>query len=101
MSNQSYVQVAPDGSGRRIANFAVALPAGTAVTDSDGVVSYLSAETTVFLQRVAIADSEGNIIEDFVGDDRQGEIISELRELRRVFCRSTDQLFVDPPEDIS
>lgn len=63
MANEAYMQVAPDSSGKRVANFAVALPVGTAVTDGDGVVTYLAAETTVFLQRVVLTDSDGEPVD--------------------------------------
>lgn len=54
-----YVQVAIDGVGKKVGNFAVTLPAGTIVTDKDGVQSALAVNATVFLQRVVLVDSKG------------------------------------------
>jgi hypothetical protein len=82
MTAPGYIQLAADGSGKRVANFAVALPAGTLVTDGDGNQTVLSAATTVFVQRVALTDSSGNAIDDLVGNDRQDEILDELRKIR-------------------
>jgi hypothetical protein len=76
-----YAQVAPDSTGKRIANFAIVLPVGTLVSDADGTQTALSAATTVFVQRVALTDSSGNAIDDFIGNDRQGEIIAVLRRI--------------------
>jgi hypothetical protein len=43
-------------SGPGVSNFAVTLPAGTAVTASDGTTSVLAADTVVYVQRVALSD---------------------------------------------
>lgn len=56
MADEGFVQVAVDSTGKRIANFAVTLPAGTVVTNADGSTTTLAVDTPVFLQRVVIGD---------------------------------------------
>lgn len=58
-----YVQVADDGQGKRVGNYAVKLPAGTVVADKDGVLTTLTADTTLFLQRVVLTDSRGEEVD--------------------------------------
>jgi hypothetical protein len=93
MADEGYVQVATDGSGKRMANLTVALPVGTIVTDGSGNQTVLSSATTVFLEKVIIADTTGKAITDFTGNDRQKELIREIRELRRIMCEYTGQVF--------
>lgn len=45
------------GTGKRIGNAVVTLPAGTVLTNADGTTTTLAADTPVFLQRVVLADS--------------------------------------------
>jgi hypothetical protein len=81
VATEGYVQVAVDSTGKRIGNFAVVLPVGTLVSDADGTQTALSAATTVFVQRVALTDSSGNAIDQFIGNDRQDEILHVLRRI--------------------
>jgi hypothetical protein len=59
VATEAYVQVPPDSTGRRVANFAVTLPGGTAVTDAAGTQTFLAADTTVFVQKVTLVDRAG------------------------------------------
>jgi hypothetical protein len=84
VATNGYAQVAPDSTGKRIANFAIVLPVGTLVSDADGTQTALSAATTVFVQRVALTDSSGNAIDQFIGNDRQDEVLRVLRKILAV-----------------
>lgn len=55
-----YIQVATDGAGKKVANVAVVLPAGTAVVDAAGDYSVLTADEAVFVQMVTLVDADGN-----------------------------------------
>jgi hypothetical protein len=77
-----FVQGPPDiGGGKRIANLTVTLPAGTPITAADGTISVLSAPAEVFIQKVALSDSQGNLISEF-GSSTQDEILIELKRIR-------------------
>lgn len=56
MANESYTQVATDGSGRKIESLPVTVPAGTYVTNTDGTRTKLTADIVVFRQGMVIAD---------------------------------------------
>jgi hypothetical protein len=73
--DDAYVQVAADATGgKRIANFAVTLPAGTLVTDADGVQTALSVETTVFVQRTAVSDPATGVAAQVSGEADRGRL---------------------------
>jgi hypothetical protein len=44
------------GTGKRIGNAVVTLPAGTVLTNADGTTTTLASDTPVFLQRVVLGD---------------------------------------------
>lgn len=63
MEAPAFVQVATDGAGRRISNVAMTLPAGTLVTNTDGTTTQLANPVTVFLQRVVLANKDGETLD--------------------------------------
>lgn len=91
-----FVQGPPDiGTGKRIANLTVTLPAGTPVINFDGSATTLAAETVVYIQKVALADAAGNTISKFEDVDVQQEILRELKRVRRGIAEMSGMLLND------
>jgi hypothetical protein len=99
MAMDGYVQLAADGSGRRVANYAVKVPAGTVVLDASGTASALAAETTVFLQRVALSDGEGNEL-DLAAAAWKTAVLAELRAGRQLLQKLLGDLPTDDPPEV-
>lgn len=84
MAIEGFVQVAEDGSGKKIRNLVLE------VVQPDGTVA------TVLMQAVSIVDSEGRAA-DFGGTETNALLRSLLREmsaLRRMYGRATGQQHV-------
>jgi len=86
MSEQKGVIQGPSdiSTGKRIANLTVMLPVGTTLTAVDGTITTLSTPVPAFIQKIAMSDSDGAVIERFANDeDTQTEILLELKRIRR------------------
>lgn len=91
-----FVQGPPDiGTGKRIANLTVTLPAGTPVINSDGSTTTLATDAVVYIQKVALADAAGNTISKFEDVDVQQEILRELKRIRRGIAEMSGMLLND------
>ena len=78
-----FIQGPPDiGTGKRIANLTVTLPAGTQVVNADGSTTTLAADAVVYIQKVALSDSKGNTLEDFGSEAMQAAVLLELKAIR-------------------
>lgn len=74
-----FVQGPPDvGTGKRIGNAVVTLPAGTVVTNYDGTSTTLSVDTQVYLQKVVLADPETLASASVSGESGRGAVGVEL-----------------------
>lgn len=93
MSTQAYVQVATDGSGKRIDNTAILVPSGTIVTDASGVESALTGDIVVFRQTTTIGDPENiNQRANVTGEVGRGTIMVETKQLDEISKTLTDIL---------
>lgn len=91
-----FVQGPPDiGGGKRIANIVVTLPAGSAVTNADGSTTALTTDTQVYIQRVTLADSKGFPMDSLTDQDRQEEILQELKKIRRGIVKICGESFLE------
>lgn len=54
--SEGYIQVDVDGSGKKVDNAAITVPAGTVVVGSDGTATTLTADAIYYRQRVVIGD---------------------------------------------
>lgn len=83
MSNSvdSFVQVAPDSTGKKIRNLQITIlqPDGSLVTTQ--------------MQVTAISDADGNIYDPFDQQQIQLEILSELKMLRKMVAKFTNSEF--------
>lgn len=66
------------GTGKRIGNAVVTLPAGTVLTNADGTITTLANDTPVFLQRVVIGDSETLASASVSGESGRGAMAIRL-----------------------
>ena len=76
-ASESYVQVAADGSGKKIRNLKV-----STYVDVNGVPTL----TDVYIQVASIADENGVPIDFDEGTQVQRQILEQLRTLERLFC---------------
>lgn len=79
MSLPGYVQVAPDSTGKKIANTPITLPAGTVVLNDDGTKTTLAAATVVYIQNVHLVDEDGKPIP--IQDLGSGQTVALLEEI--------------------
>jgi hypothetical protein len=71
----SYVQVLPDGAGKKVEATPVTIPAGTVITASDGSTTTLSADATYFRQVVALGGSDFGALARVSGEADRGHLI--------------------------
>jgi len=77
MPTESYIQIAPNSTGSRIRNLRLTVLSPD-VVDANGQMTPF----TVQMQVIALADSDGNIL-DFKGDTGwQEEMLTELKSIR-------------------
>jgi hypothetical protein len=89
MPTEGFVRVAADSTGKRVSSLAVTLPAGTRTTDKDGLVTILTADTTVFVQHVLLVDESGEPI-DVAG------MVREQKETNEWLSQILDALTSQP-----
>ena len=83
-SPDTFVEVAPDGTGKRIRNVALD------VVQADGTV------VTVYMQVVAIRDNEGQPVNLESTVSILGQIHEEIQALRVMYGRATGQAMIMP-----
>jgi hypothetical protein len=81
MAKETQAQIPPNSSGPKVRTLEV-------TTYIDGVA------TTVEMQVVAIADNDGNVIDEFMDYNWQRRVIDELAALRQVLCDRLGAPFV-------
>ena len=81
-TTESFIQVAPDSTGKMVRNLAV-----TFVNPDDGTT------VTAYMQVVSIADAQGNII-DASGREWHESILRELRAIRLGISILTQDVFL-------
>ena len=76
MTQEAFVQVAPDSTGKKIRNIKIQ----TLLDPGDGSGAVL---TDVYMQVTTIVDEQGNAINDFIDYQWQREVLLELQAIRR------------------
>jgi GTPase involved in cell partitioning and DNA repair len=95
-----FVQVATDGSGKRVDNVAVTLPSGTVVTNADGTTTTLTADTVVYRQGVHLVDPDDvNARQNIGGENGRGaagthdrSVVLALQEMHGTLKELLDEL---------
>lgn len=85
---QSYVQLAPDSTGKKVSNITLQAYVWNSTTSQYEL-------QTLYMQVAAIADSKGNVINEFVDYEFQAEQIRLLKQIRDYLAAMNNEL----PED--
>lgn len=87
--NESYIQVATDGSGKKVRNLALE------ILQPDKTIA------TVYVQCVAIVDSAGRAVDFTESTDLLRQLLQEMRALRRAVgeCVGDEDALVDTDDD--
>jgi hypothetical protein len=75
-ANESYVQIAPDSSGKKVRNIKAT------VYVEDATVPGKLTQASVLLQVTALSDERGNIINKFIDYEYQARVIELLTQIR-------------------
>lgn len=83
MTDEAYVQVAVDGSGKKIRNLVLA----RVVLDGNPPAN---GDTNVYMQTVALVDAEGRLVQP--DGDWQDQMLDEVKKTNELLTLLLDQL---------